>query len=831
MVFEIDKTDIATSVRYQKSNIFKTAKIFLPLAIFLLLLVLALAIILKNNSMALVGTLLMLVIPPLVYFRLAFINGKPSKLLGDCLNDQNLNLALAANTSAISVVIVGEGYAKKNNSVMSPFWLMYGFLEDNESRELFIRMGIFINANNLESVKNNIRLDSSAMERLLASSAEFASSSGGTYLEVEDLIVGLVKTDEFFKSLIKMADIDEKAVIDVALWHKRVRKERVKVPFWEEPVIGGVGQDWAYGYTQMLQQYGLNLTKTAGYSGVHVELFSRSSYVEEMERLLAKSEKNNVLLVGDYGVGKKTMIMALAQKISGGAVHPALRYKQIMQINVGALLAGSQTQGDIVGRVQMLLNEAARAGNMILFFDDFHAMVSSEQSVGSVNAAEIILPYLQGSALQVIGSTTIERYHKDIETATGIIELFEKIDVPEPSAEEALKMLEESVPLLEGRYGVIFIYQALHEIVKLSERYIHDKPFPQKALDLASEVAVKVSATKNRIVTNKDVEDTVSARTHVPLGAVQSSEKDRLLNLENILHNRIVGQNEAVEAVANAMRRSRSGLSDKHRPIGTFLFVGPTGVGKTEMAKALAEAYFGDEEKMIRFDMSEYQDAASIYNLIGSPAGPGAEGQPGLMTSAVHDNPFSLLLLDELEKAHPNLLTLFLQVFDDGRLTGGNGKTIDFTNTIIIATSNAGSEVVREYLASGQSNVEELKTNLLNYLQEQGIYRPEFLNRFGGIIVFRPLMQDEIARVAQLMIDGLNKQLEDKGITIQVAPDALDYLVKLGYDPVFGARPMRRVIQEKLENFLAKKMLVEGTERGAVINLTLADLSSGGTGS
>lgn len=825
MVCKVSETETAAFVKFKGSAVYKTSNILLPIVLILEVLTILLAIILDKSALLLLAALLMLAIPPLIYFKFAYSNINAKYELGRWSQDNNTNLALCMDVSAIKALLQAEKYAAKNKSAEHPIWLIKGMLDDLESRELFFRLGLFFQGSNLDSLISLIGSENNQMEAVYSEAVNFALGSDAKYIEVEDLLIGLAKTDLTFKEMMNSAGIDEKGVIDVALWHKRIRKERMKPAFWEAPVIGGVGQDWAYGYTPMLQQYGLNLTRVANYSGNHIELFDRNSYVETIEQLLAKTDKNNVLLVGDYGVGKKTLVMALAQKIATGAIHPALRYKQIMQINVGALLAGSQSQGDIAQRVNVLLYEAAQAGNIILFFDDFHAMVSSEQSVGSVNATEIILPFLQGSSLQIIGSTTIERYHKDIESATGIIAAFEKVDIPEPDGPEALKMLEETIPSIEGRYGVLFVYQALNEIIKLSDRYIHDKPFPQKALDLASEVAVKVSATKNRIVTDKDVEDTISKRTHVPVGEVDVAEKDKLLNLEEVLHKRVIGQNEAVGAVANAMRRSRSGLSDKHRPVGSFLFIGPTGVGKTEMAKALAEAYFGDEKRMIRFDMSEFQDEASIYNLIGAPAGPGSEGQSGKLTSAIHDNPFSLLLLDELEKAHPNLLTLFLQVFDDGRLTGGNGKTVDFTNAIIISTSNAGSEIVREYLASGKNDLDELKNGLLNYLQEKGIYTPEFLNRFDGIVVFRPLIKEEVMKIAQLMIDGLNKQLDEKGISVRVSADALEYLVQEGFDPIFGARPMRRVIQEKLENVLAKKMLVENIERGTVIDLGLADLA------
>ncbi len=824
MVNDYNKTSTALSVRYEQTAIFGLSKFLAPVSIILLVLVTVLILLTGNERLWLVNFIVMVSIPILLYFRLGLSNKSIKSDLVQWTENKSLNIAETMSPSAINLLMTAETAANHYHLPMAPFMLMYGFLGDIQGQEMFMRLGLFIKPENLIQFNNQIVEQAGSMDNVIGESVNFALENGEKHLHIEDFLVGLTKSDDLFKRFLQESDLDEKAVIEIALWHKRLRKERYKPPFWEAPVIGGVGQDWAYGYTKLMQQFALNLTKVSLAMGLHIQIFSRNTYVDSIETILARNTKNNVLLVGDYGVGKKTMVKALAKKIAEGNTHPALRYKQIMQVNVGALLSGSRGQGEIVERINGLLNEALAAGNIILFFDDFHALVSSEQTVGSINAAEVLLPYLQGSRVQIIGATNIDRFHKDIKASSGIAQVFERIDLPEQSKEESIKVLEEVIPYLEYKYKVIFIYSTLKKIVDLADRYIHDKSFPQKAIDLASEVAVRVSASGNKVVTPKDVGDIISNRMNVPVGEADASEKDRLLNLEDILHKRVIGQNEAVVAVANALRRARTGLASKNRPVGTFLFIGPTGVGKTEMAKALAEAYYGDEERMIRFDMSEYQDEASIYRLIGTPPAPGAAGKPGMLTTAVHDNPFSLVLLDELEKAHPNLLTLFLQVFDDGRLTGGDGRTIDFTNTTIITTSNAGAEVIREYLTAGNTDVEQLKVMLLDFLQKNGIYRPEFLNRFDSVVVFRPLQRDEIFQVARIMLEGINKQLSEKGISIELSDEAMDYLVEVGYDPVFGARPMRRAIQDKLENVLAKIMLENEVERGTVIKLGKEDL-------
>ncbi len=818
MNFNLEESKIYQSLSFQKGPIFFIAKIGMQF-IFIILAFLVFAIYWFNDPIYwILMAIVLLSLMPLSYFRLAFIDDKPDQAIANWRqNSEKANIVQAMGPTAIKVMMAGEKMARTNHQKLNPHWLLSGFFGELEGQILMMRLGVV--------VKDEMPLSTTELPLadVFMAAVDAAEKSNGQFIEAEDLLIGLAKFEPSFQGLLSAHNLDETAVFEVANWHKRVRKEYQKIPFWRQPIVGGVGQDWAYGYTTLLSRFAINLTKVASASGRHIEIFSKSSLVEEVERILARSSHNNVLLVGEPGVGKKTIAYALARKILDGKIHPALRYKQIMQVNVGSILAGSGGKGEIVGRIEGLMQETARAGNIILFFDDINALVSPAESEGTINATEIFLPYLEGDRIQVIGTTTIEDFHRDIETSKGIASAFERIDVPEPSSEEALKVLEETVPFLEGHYSVIFPISTLKEIINLSERYLHDKPFPQKALDLADEAAVKVSGMRQLVVTPQDIQDIISSRSHVPVGEVQETEKGKLLQLEAILHERVIGQDEAIKAVADALRRARSGLGSKNRPIGSFLFIGPTGVGKTETAKALAEVYYGSEEKMLRFDMSEYQEASSVYRLIGAPPVPGKESEPGLLTTAIHDNPFSLVLLDELEKAHPNILTLFLQVFDDGRLTSASGDTVNFSNAIIIATSNAGSEVIREYLQAGQQDSEKLKQMLLDYLQKQGIYRPEFLNRFDAVICFKPLTVEEIQKVAGLMIDGVNRQLAEKGISLQLAPEAMEYLISKGYDPVFGARPMRRVIQDKVENALAKRMLSEKIARGTVITLSVKD--------
>lgn len=822
MTYKLQQSKIYWSSGYRSGAVFKLVCIAMPVVLLMVPVAVAAAILLDMQLLFLVVAILLVGLMPLLYMRLGLSTDSPDMTLEEWKKaGADTNVALTFSPMAVELMIAASDMAKKSNQPLSGKWVLGAFLTKESAVSLMVRLMIIVK---LEDVKLSEIDKTSTIEQVLDEALKYAQIGGGQYVEVEDLFVGMAKCEPAFKQILTNLNLKEAAVTEVASWYKRWRSENAQEPFWRKPVVGGVGQDWAYGYTRLLSRFALNLTKVATATGSHVEIFSKTSVVDATERILARSGKNNVILVGEPGVGKKTIVESLARKIVDGKILPALRYKQVMQINVGAVLSGAQNQGEIVARIEGILSESAQAGNIVLYFDDFHALVSSKNEVGTVNAAEVFMPFLEGSRVQVVASTTIDRYHRDIERSVGIANLFERIDIPEASEEEAIKILEETIPYLEMRYKILYTYQSLKEIIDLGKRYVHDRPFPQKALDLADEVAVKVSAAQKAIVLPQDVQDIVSARTHVPVGDVQASEKEKLIKLEEILHKRVVGQDEAIVATSNALRRARSGLASKNRPIGTFLFVGPTGVGKTETAKALAEAYYGSEEKMIRLDMSEYQDAQSVYRLLGESANAGDNAASGLLTTAVRDNPFSLILLDELEKAHPNILTLFLQVFDDGRLTGNDGKTVDFTNAIIIATSNAGSEVIRQYLASGKSDMELLKQQLLDFLQKNGIYRPEFLNRFDAVIAFRPLKVEEMNQVVDLMMGVLGKQLAEKGISVQLSEGAKNYLVEKGYDPVYGARPMRRLIQDSVENVLARKMLTEDMKPGSVIMLDVGDL-------
>jgi len=642
-------------------------------------------------------------------------------------------------------------------------------------------------------------------------------------ISLTDLLIELVSASKLWQEIITSNKLEIKDASIILGWYKKHKSLNEKKPFWAKKIAEGVvGRDWAYGYTPNLSLYAHDLSSVVA-TGREIKIYGRENETKELERALSKAESSNVILVGEQGVGKTTIVHQLAQKISQGAVGPALLHKHVWSLDTGRLTAGASELGAIEARLQTVLDEATRAGNIILFIDNIHNIMSSERAVGVINASAILLPYLRGRGLQIIGDTTVEDYHDDIESNQEVAALFSKIEVRAPTKDEVIYVLVDSVPDYEYRYGVIFTYASVKDAIRLSDRYIHDKPFPAKALEVLDDTAVAASQKGVKLITPELVSETISIKTNVPVGETTATEKEKLLNLESILHKRVIGQDEAIRSVASALRRARSGLSRENKPVGTFLFIGPTGVGKTETAKALAEAYFGSEKRIIRLDMSEYQNQDSLSRLIGSPPGGGQKGTQGALTKAIKDEPFSVVLLDEIEKSHPNILNVFLQVLDEGRLTDGTGKTVDFTNSMIIATSNAGAEDIRQFI---RRNVpyEQFVKILIDSLQKRNIFRPEFLNRFDSVVVYRPLTMNELMKVVDIMIDRVAQGLSNRNITLDVTPAAKQKLVQLGYSPEYGARQLGRTVQQKLEDPLAEKLLRDEIADNSVVRIDVSDI-------
>ncbi len=570
---------------------------------------------------------------------------------------------------------------------------------------------------------------------------------------------------------------------------------------------------WTARQTPTLDRFSHDITDFAS-AGVLAPIADRERETGEVMRILERNSKNNILLIGETGSGRRSIIRSIARLMASDNCLSKLRDKRLVSLDASQVISGVRAGGELEERIQIILQEIQLAGNIILFIPDIHNLAESGSEHG-FDISEILTPVFRQNYLQVIGTTTFFDYHRVIERRGDFADTFDIVKVEEVSPDIALEILSRESQGIEEKEEVFFTFSALKKAIDLSQRYIFNKLLPAKAIDLLSEAAVmvRVRSGKDALVKSKDIMALVTEKTGVPVIDITSKEADRLVNLEEEIHKRMVDQSPAVKAVSEAVKRMRVGLKNEKKPMGVFLFLGPTGVGKTELAKTLAEVYFGSEKLMVRLDMSEFQTAQSIEKLIGSPDG----SITGQLTEAVKKKPFSLVLLDEFEKSNPNVLNLFLQVFDDGRLTDGVGRLIDFTNTIIIATSNAGSKIIQERMREGKTIPEfhaEFEKHMLEY------FKPELLNRFNAQIIFKTLSEEDISQIAKLQIKKLSNRLNDaQGIELKVSEKAMAKISRIGYNPFYGARNLQRVITDKIENLVANKFLKGEIKRGQVYTI------------
>ena len=632
----------------------------------------------------------------------------------------------------------------------------------------------------------------------------------------------------------------------------------------------------SYNQTQTLNQYGTDLTKRA-LDGKLDPVIGRKDEIERVIQILSRRMKNNPCLIGEPGVGKTAVVEGLAEKIIADDVPKQLKGKRVVTLDISSMVAGAKYRGDFEDRIKKCISEVKKAGDVILFIDEIHTIVGAGSAEGAVDAANILKPSLARGEIQLIGATTLNEYRKYIEKDSALERRFSPVTVSEPSNEDTIKILEGIRDKYEAHHNVKITEEAIKAAVDLSARYINDRFMPDKAIDLIDEAASKVrmkaysepdnlkkleeelasiekekedaihaqdfekAATlrdrghekqekldkekqkwenKNSKevlnLTEEDIAEVISSWTKIPVKKLTQDENEKLKNLEKSLHERVIGQNEAVEAVAKAIRRGRVGLKDPNRPIGSFLFLGPTGVGKTELSKALAESLFGNEDSMIRIDMSEYMEGHSVSKLIGSPPGYVGYDEGGQLTEKIRRNPYSVILFDEIEKAHPDVMNMLLQILDDGRLTDSNGRTVDFKNTVIIMTSNVGARLITDKRTLGFTSkteeskedvkeYEETKKDVMQELKRQ--FRPEFINRIDEIIVFHKLSKDEMKQIVDIMLKQVTKRMEDQNIKLEIEDSVKDKIIEKGIDINYGARPLKRTIQNMIEDKIAEAIL------------------------
>lgn len=748
------------------------------------------------------------------------------------LNPRKYNLAklLGFKTSRAVSKSVKFARSKKIAEVNSSI-LLYQLLKDNPGLNFVFSRVLFdikkVRETLLKTIKTIKTINKSAFKESysqdfkvsILKALEIAQKRNHQRIELGDIISSLSRNNLVFKKILINNNLKAEDIDNLVDWMKRIENnisERKR--FWEWKNLlkqGSLAKEWAVGYTVNLDKFSVDLSVIARKGGF-AEMVGHVQEIKAMERILAKEKQNNVLLVGEKGSGRKSIVQDFTKKSVFGETLKEINYKRLIELDLASLLTHVQNSQQAGETLNLMLDEAVSADNVILIINDFHNFVGGIKRPGALDISSILGPYLRLPQFQIIAVTGFRGLHRYIEQNPSILSFFEKVEVKEITKQESLIVLENLVPQKEIKYKQFVSYPALRDIIKFSDKYLADAPFPEKAINLLDDVVSYVSQLKEKIILPKHVAGIVSERTEIPVGRVEEKEKEKLLNLEQLIHKRIINQETAVKEVAEALRRARTEISIKKGPMGAFLFLGPTGVGKTETAKSLTEIYFGSEKKMIRLDMSEFQEISDISRLIGSA------GHEGLLTTQVIENPFSLVLLDEIEKAHPNILNLFLQVLDEGHVTDGVGKKVNFKNTIIIATSNAGFLIILNALKE-KKKMEDIREDLFTYLFKEKIFRPEFINRFDAVVLFKALTKENLLDISELLLNKLKKNLAKKDIEFVITKELKQRIVDLSYDTKFGARQMNRVIQDKIGNVFAKALLANEIKRGDRVELEPED--------
>ncbi|MFP3121360.1 ATP-dependent protease ATP-binding subunit ClpC [Ectobacillus funiculus] len=711
-------------------------------------------------------------------------------------------------------------------------------------------------------------------KKVIELSMDEARKLGHSYVGTEHILLGLIREGE---------GVAARVLNNLGVSLNKARQQVLQLLGSNESSSGHQGGAAANANTPTLDSLARDLTAIAR-EGRLDPVIGRSKEIQRVIEVLSRRTKNNPVLIGEPGVGKTAIAEGLAQQIINNEVPETLRDKRVMTLDMGTVVAGTKYRGEFEDRLKKVMDEIRQAANIILFIDELHTLIGAGGAEGAIDASNILKPSLARGELQCIGATTLDEYRKYIEKDAALERRFQPIQVDEPSAEESVQILKGLRDRYEAHHRVSITDDAIEAAVKFSDRYITDRFLPDKAIDLIDEAASKVrlrsytappnlkeleqkleevrkekdaavqsqefekaaslrdteqrlreqledtkrqwkeqQGKENSEVTVEDIANVVSTWTRIPVSKLAQTETDKLLNLENILHDRLIGQEEAVVAVAKAVRRARAGLKDPKRPIGSFIFLGPTGVGKTELARALAESMFGDEDAMIRVDMSEYMEKHSTSRLVGSPPGYVGYEEGGQLTEKVRRKPYSVILLDEVEKAHPDVFNILLQVLEDGRLTDSKGRTVDFRNTIVIMTSNVGADALKRGKHLGfnvqdeNAQYKDMKGRVMEELKKS--FRPEFLNRIDEIIVFHPLEKKHIKEIVTLMVNQLKKRLIEQEIDLELTDTAIEQIADKGFDPEYGARPLRRAIQKHVEDRLSEELLKGTIEKGQKVVL------------
>lgn len=716
-------------------------------------------------------------------------------------------------------------------------------------------------------------------KKVIELSMDEARKLGHTYVGTEHILLGLIREGE---------GVAARVLNNLGISLNKARQQVMQLLGSNEAVSSNQNGGGSNANTPTLDGLARDLTAVAKEGNLD-PVIGRSKEIERVIQVLSRRTKNNPVLIGEPGVGKTAIAEGLAQRIINNEIPEILKNKRVMTLDMGSVVAGTKYRGEFEDRLKKIMEEIRQAGNIILFIDELHTLIGAGGAEGAIDASNILKPSLARGELQCIGATTLDEYRKYIEKDAALERRFQPIMVDQPSPEEAIQILNGLRDRYEAHHRVKITDEAIEQAVKLSDRYITDRFLPDKAIDLIDEACSKVRLNSytvppdlkqlesrledirkekdaavqsqefekaanlrdteqkmreelermknewkekqgrtNSEVNGEDIAQVVSSWTGIPVSKLAEEETERLLKMEEILHNRVIGQEEAVKAVSRSVRRARAGLKDPKRPMGSFIFLGPTGVGKTELARAMAEAMFGDENAVIRIDMSEYMEKHSTSRLVGAPPGYVGFDEGGQLTEKVRRKPYSVVLLDEIEKAHPEVFNILLQVLEDGRLTDSKGRLVDFRNTLIIMTSNVGAEMIRKNSTLGFTAAQDAGTEyntMKNKVMEQlkKSFRPEFLNRIDEIIVFHSLEEKHIEEIVGLMAEELRKRLMEQDVNFELTEAAKKFLAKEGFDPNYGARPLRRAIQKHIEDRLSEELLKGNIKKGDSVIIDAVD--------
>ncbi len=843
MEFELKNTQIYRSIKTANFPLFKFARIIKDIFLVLSAVFACLTAFSFLNYTAGYSNFKWLVFCLAVYLLFwnlnLFLETKIKKqefVLPETADTENLNLAEFLSFDSAKIVKRTIKFCDRKKLPLDSAALFYGLLNwSPEASLIFLRLGL-----DAQKLKQDFKNYFEKIEKRPGSvpaSENFKAVIKEAFLVAQvrkksavgekELLIGLSKQDDFFKKALIGADLKETDIENLTLWFDSAEDSLKKSKkFWSRENLmefGSLGKDWASGYTITLDQFSIDWRKVVS-KWMFREIVGHKKEIEETEMALARSNLSNVLIVGEPGTGRKSIIEALAQRCFLEESLPELNSKRVVELDMVLLSARIQDFEKLETTLDQIFQEVLAAGNVILVIDQLENFVyQSSQKPGAVDISGILSKYLAMPSFKFAGITSYDGLHKNIERNSSFADFFRKVEVSEITEQETIKILQDAALEQEHRNKILILYPAIREIVNLTGRYMPSLPFPKKALDVLDEAVVYAQTLKEKIVMPHHIAELISKRTEIPVGKMEVKEKEVLLNLENLIHKKIINQEEAVKEISIAMRRARAGIASKKRPMGSFLFLGPTGVGKTETAKALAEIYFGKPasaqgsgeamEKMIRLDMSEFQSVSDIPRLLGAVS---PVEMQGLLTTQVRENPFSLVLLDEVEKAYPDILNLLLQVLDEGHVTDGQGRKVVFTNTIIICTSNAAAEIIFKEVQSGRKLDRD---KLLDWLFKKEIFKPEFINRFDAVVVYHPLTKENLLQIAQLSLEGLQKSLKEKEISLEITEPLKEKIVELSYKPEFGAREMRRVIQDKIENVVAQALISDTIKKGDKIEI------------